>query len=545
MGPGGNHAGARMTDLLTADVVIIGSGVAGALCAYKLAQQGVKVLVLEAGPRVQRADIIREFQKSPHFDLSAGYPNPDWAPRPDWSNPGEAYVVQSGPIPNQMEYLRVVGGTTWHWSGTAMRLRPGDFRMFSLYQVGVDWPISYDMLESDYVSAEQEMGVAGDAEVGPRLPRSMPFPMPAIPPSYAEKWVAARLRDVGLPFNSSTSARNTQPYDGRAQCAGFGTCSPICPTGAQYSAMVHVEKAERLGARVLENCRVDRLNTDAAGQIQSVSFSRADGTAGTARGRLFALAANGIETPRLLLMSASDQHPQGLANSSGQVGCNYMDHPGLYLRMALPKPVYSGRGPVTTQQCLTYTEGDFRRSHSGWLLDTLNTLDLHQITQQALAEGLAPPTLDEVIRQRVIHQFQIDAHMEQLPDVRNRITLNWARRDRAGQPGIELYYGYGEYEQAGFEKIRGVFRTIGQALGACSVHISEPFVHHHLMGATRMGSDPRRSVADGYGRSHDHANLFLLGSSLFPTAGTVNPTLTIAALALRSARAMVQQLRST
>ncbi len=532
-----------MSETLNADVVIVGSGVAGALCAYQLAQQGVKVLLLEAGPRLQREAIVKGFQVSPHFDLSAGYPNPDWAPRPDWVNPDNAYIVQSGPAVNQMEYLRVVGGTTWHWSGTAMRLRPDDFRMFSQYQVGVDWPISYDMLEPDYARAEQELGVAGDAGVSPRLPRSTPFPMPPVPPSFAERWVGERLRAIGLSFNSSASARNTQPYDGRSQCAGFGTCAPICPTGAQYSAMVHVEKAERLGVRVLENCRADRLHTDAAGQIQSVSFSRADGTVGTASGKLFALAANGIETPRLLLMSASDKYPQGLANSSGQVGRNYMDHPGLYLQMVLPEPVYSGRGPVTTQQCLAYTEGDFRRSHAGWLLDTLNTLDMHQITLQALLEGLVPPALDEVIRQRATHQFQIDALMEQLPDACNRITLDWAKRDRAGQPGIQLHYGYGEYEQAGFEKIRGIFHTIGQTLGASSTHISEPFVHSHLMGAARMGDDSRYAVADSHGRTHDHANLFLLGSSLFPTAGTVNPTLTIAALALRSARAMQQQLR--
>lgn len=531
-----------MSEVLAADVVIVGSGVAGALCAYRLAQQGVNVLVLEAGPRLQREAVIRGFQASPYFDLSAGYPNPDWAPRPDWGNANDPYIAQPGPVINRMEYLRVVGGTTWRWSGSALRLRPEDFRLFSSYQVGVDWPISYDTLEPDYARAEQELGVAGEAAANPGQTRSTPFPMPAVPPSHAEKWVSKRLRAAGLPFTARSVARNTLPYDGRGQCAGFGTCSPICPTGAQYSAMVHVEKAERLGVRVLENCRVDRLNTDSRGQIQSATFSRPDGTSGTARGKLFVIAANGIETPRLLLMSASEQYPQGLANSSGQVGRNYMDHPGLYLQMDLPEPVYSGRGPVTTQQCLTYTEGGFRRSHAGWLMDTNNTLDLHQIAQQALDKGLLPPALDEAIRQRAIHQFQIDAHMEQLPDAGNRITLNWAQRDRARQPGIQLHYAYGEYEQAGFEQIRNVFRSIGQTLGARNVRLSEPFAHHHLMGATRMGADPRHSVADSHGRTHDHANLFLVGSSLFPTGGTSNPTLTIAALALRAARAILRQL---
>ncbi|MDP2821983.1 MAG: GMC family oxidoreductase [Sulfuritalea sp.] len=532
-----------MSNGLTADVVIVGSGVAGALCAYRLARRGVKVLILEAGPRIRREAIINGFQNSPQLDLSAGYPNPDWAPRPDWGKAADPYILQTGPVINRMEYLRVVGGTTWHWSGNALRLRPEDFRLASLYQAGIDWPISYDILEPDYAAAERELGVAGDDDADRGLPRSTRFPLPPVPPSHAEKWVAKRLRTAGLSFTARPSARNTLPFDGRGQCAGFGSCSPICPTGAQYSAMVHIEKAERLGVRVMENCRVDRLDTNASGKVRSLAFSRSDGSTGTARGTIFAIAANGIETPRLLLMSASAQHPHGLANSSGQVGRNFMDHLGLYVRMDLPEAVYTGRGPVTTQQCLDYCEGGFRRSHAGWLMGTDNTLDLHQLAEQELARGLWPPALDEAIRQRARHQYQINAHMEQLPAADNRITLNWALRDRAGQPQIRLHYSFGEYEQAGFARIRGVFRTIGQTLGARDTRLSEPFAHHHLMGATRMGIDPRRSVADSHGRTHDHANLFLLGSSLFPTGGTANPTLTIAALTLRITRAMLQQLR--
>ena len=533
-----------VSEQLAAQVVIVGSGVAGALCAYRLALAGVKVLVLEAGPRIARESVVQRFKTQPLLDLSAGYPNPDWAPRPDWGSGADPYIEQAGSAILRMEYLRVVGGTTWHWSGSALRLRPEDFGMYSRFRQGVDWPIAYDQLETDYVAAEKELGVAGDAAADPALPRSTPFPLPPVPPSYAEKWVAERLHGAGLSFTARPVARNTLPFDGRSQCAGFGTCSPICPTGAQYSAMVHVEKAQHLGVRVLENCRVERLHADTLGKIRSVAFTRSDGSTGTAQGALFAIAANGIETPRLLLMSVSERYPQGLANSSGQVGRNFMDHPGLYVRMELPEAVYAGRGPITTRQCLDYCQGSFRRSHPAWLMDTNNTLDLHSLTEEALSRGLWPPELDEFVRQRARHQFQIDAHMEQLPHLDNRITLDWTRRDRAGQPRIRLNYSYGDYEKAGFEQIRGVFRSISQTLGARSTHLSEPFAHHHLMGTTRMGFDPHRSVTDAHGRTHDHGNLFLLGSSLFPTVGTANPTLTIAALTLRSARAMLRQLQS-
>lgn len=531
-----------MSDALTADVVIVGSGVAGALCAYRLAQQGVKVLVLEAGPRVTREAIVRGFQESPFLNLSAGYPNPAWAPRPDWGNAPDSLIEQTGD-PNRLEYLRIVGGTTWQWSGSALRLRPADFRLHSLYRLGLDWPLDYEMLEPDYAEAERELGVAGDPAADPELSRSTPFPLPPVPPSYAENWITPRLRTLGLDFTARPAARNTLPYDGRSQCAGFGTCTPICPTGAQYSAMVHVEKAERLGVPILQNCRVDRIDANPQGLIERVVFSRPDGSKGSARATLFALAANGIETPRLLLMSASDRYPHGLANSSDQVGRNYMDHPGLSIKMDLPEAVFPGRGPVATRQCTNYCDGSFREKHAAWLMDTNNTLDLHSITQQALSDGLWQPELEGVIRLHALHQFQIDAHMEQLPSASNRITLDWLRRDDAGQPKIKMDYAFGNYELAGFARIREVFADIGKAAGARNVHISEqPFAHNHLMGAARMGRDPRQSVTDSHGRTHDHSNLFLLGSALFPTSGTANPTLTIAALTLRTSRAMLQQL---
>ena len=285
MGRSAQNDETTVSEQLAAEVVIVGSGVAGALCAYRLALSGVKVLVLEAGPRITRESVVQAFKKQPQLDLSAGFPNPHWAPRPDWGSGADPYIDQAGSTILHMEYLRVVGGTTWHWSGSALRLRPEDFGMYSRFRQGVDWPITYDQLETDYAEAEKELGVSGDPAADPGLPRSTPFPLPPVPPSYAEKWVAERLHSAGLSFTARPVARNTLPFDGRSQCAGFGTCSPICPTGAQYSAMVHVDKAQRLGVRVLENCRVDRLHADTSGQIRSVAFTRSDGSTGTSTRR--------------------------------------------------------------------------------------------------------------------------------------------------------------------------------------------------------------------------------------------------------------------
>ena len=165
---------------LEADIVIVGSGIAGAISAYKLAQKGLSVLVLEAGPRIERQDVVKQFQNTHKLDFSSGFPNEDWAPRPDWGRAdGDQYIDQSTNTDiMRMEYLRVVGGTTWHWSANSIRLLPSEFKMQTNYGVGVDWPFDYEELEPYYSEAEQEMGVAAKDGEDDGSPRSAPYPIP-------------------------------------------------------------------------------------------------------------------------------------------------------------------------------------------------------------------------------------------------------------------------------------------------------------------------------------------------------------------------------
>jgi len=524
-----------MTAQISTEVLIIGSGVAGAMCAYALAQKGIKVTILEAGPRIKRDEVVTGFKQSPYLDLSAGYPNAVWAPRPDWGQGQDRYIEKTGPDILTLEYLRVVGGTTWHWAGIAIRPHPNDFKLRNLYGVGDDWPISYQDLEPYYVQAEYEMGVAGDSSINDGSPRSKRYPLPPIPPTYVENLITKTLNTIAITFISRPSARNSLPFDNRVQCQGYNTCSPICPTGAQYSAMVHVNKAEALGVQVIENTRVDRLETDKSGHISAVHFGRPDGSKGVAEGRLIVIAANGIETPRLLLMSRNEQCPDGLANHSGVVGRYFMDHPGLRCEMILPQPVYAGRGPVSTTISFTFRDGSFRSERAAWTLSVNNRVNIQDTANNALRDGLLPPELDKTIRNRAFHEGEIDTLMETLPNRDNRITLDWSKRDSAGQPGMRIYFSYGDYEKAGFEFSREIFLKSAKALNALDTKISEPYSHHHLMGMTRMGNDPETSVVDSDCRSHEHPNLFIASSSVFPTGTTANPTLTIAALSLRLA----------
>jgi choline dehydrogenase-like flavoprotein len=524
----------------SADVVIIGSGVAGALCAWRLAQKGLKVLILEAGPRIERKDIVQGFVGAHHLDLSAGFPNERWAPRPDWGTPTDDYIRQTGKTA-RIEYLRVVGGTTWHWGAHCVRFLPRDFRIRSLYGVGDDWPISYDDIEPFYALADKEFGVCGnDAEDG-GSPRSTPFPLPPIPFSLAERTIAQKLAGLGYRFAAYPAARNTRDYDGRPQCRGYGVCSPICPIGAQYSASVHVHKAEALGVRLIENARVDRIEAAPDGRIVAAHFKRPDGSEGAATGRIFVLAANGVESPRLLLASASERYPAGLANASDQVGRNFNDHPGSTLRLVMPDAIYSGRGPQATHVCNDLRDGPSRSTHAAMKFVAYTTVKLHDVAEHYLKQGLRPPELDRAIRHHALRQVEFDAHIEQLPDPDNRITIDWSDRDTAGQPRMVLHYGLGEYEQRAGAVIAKMFDDFVRVTGGHD-HGRQHFVsHHHLMSALRMGNNPRTSVVDGECRAHDHPNLFVGGSAVFTTGGTANPTLTVAALSLRMAETIGSQ----
>jgi glucose dehydrogenase len=524
-----------------ADVVVIGSGVAGALCAFTLAQRGLKVLVLEAGPRIDRSKILDNLNSTYGLDLSSGYPNPDWSPRPDWSQGNDRYIRQSGPDLLRLEYLRVVGGTTWHWGGGCDRLLPTDLRLQSSYGVGVDWPISYHDLEPYYVRAERELGVAGDDAATGGSERSAPFPLAPVPQSFADKIIAEKLHALGIPLTSRAAARNTAPFDSRPRCDGFGTCSPLCPIGAQYSAIVHVEHAEQLGARVLAESRVDRLKADANGRIIAAQFGRTDGSLGMATAKIFVVAAHGVESPRLLLASADETVPKGIGNSSDQVGRNYMDHYGAEISLLTSPPLYPNRGPIFTSSIHAFRDGPLRATEAALMIYPANQANVFDLTVDLINGGDLPPTLDSEIRKRASRSVVFTVFAEQLPQSENRVTIDWSDRDTSGQPRIQLSYTVGDYTRAGLRRGVDVVKHVGEMLGSHNVQVAFNS-HSHIMGTIRMGHSQKTSVVDDVGRSHDHSNLFVVGSAVFPTSAAASPTLTIAALSLRTADAIAQQL---
>ena len=542
-----------------ADVCIVGAGPAGTLVAYRLARAGHDVVILEAGERFEFGDRQARMEVS----LRPGHDQTEvWGveeERDAFTSSGDV------PYPLNLRRARGVGGSTLHWNGRVDRLSPKDFEMGSRYGLAADWPIGYEDLRPYYAAAERELGAAGadDNPLGP--PREEPYPMDAFPSSYSDALFAEACEELGIETHSIAGARNSEPYDGRSPCVGYGTCSPVCPSGAKYSADVHARKAEAEGARVIDRAVVRRLEHDDGGdRVTAAVYRTPDGGTHRQTARQFVLAAGGVENPRLLLLSRSEAHPDGLANSSGAVGRYFMEHPLAILTGELETPTGQNRIGFSTMGSYQFYEPD-RPSDGSFRLSFLNRagpgvveLALRQrdplrslrdaVTAPGVS-GLAEVAADarpiqwgddllETLRDRYGNHFTIMAEIEPLPDPANRVTLDEERTDEFGDPVPEVSWSRGDHGERTIERAFEVMERIVDRLDAEPRWTERVRTWHgvgHLSGTTRMGTDPGESVVDPDLRTHDVENLHVVGSSPFVTMGATAPTLTIAALALRLA----------
>ena len=533
---------------IEADAVVVGSGIAGALLAARLAKAGVRVAIVEAGPRIDRQQALETFVAAPLRTPESPYPRSAAADFPI-SEDADHWYRQAGPDPFKSTYLKAVGGTSWHWLGTCLRFLPSDFQLRSRYGRGVDWPIGYADLEPFYQQAEQELGVAGNSDDDLGSPRSGRLAMPAIPATYLDQVFQRRLADTPYTVSATPQARNAVAFDGRPACCGSASCIPICPIGAKYDASVHVAKAERLGAALHENATATRIETDANNRISGIRLHRRDRSSAVARGRVYVLAAHAVETPRLLLHSRSERNPRGVANASDQVGRNLMDHP-IQLSWALAgEPVWPYRGPISTSGIENLRDGAERQgrgsfrtqiSNDGWNWPTGGAFTA---AGDLARQGLRGSALREAVRHQTARHVQLASLVEQLPRPENRIALHEEEKDAYGVPLPKVYYDIGDYARRGLDAARNAHAEVFAKLASTAVrHMDEFQGAGHIIGTCRMGEDPKTSVVDPQLRSHQHDNLYLVGSGAFPTSGTANPTLTIAALSLRLADELLGSL---
>jgi choline dehydrogenase-like flavoprotein len=377
--------------------------------------------------------------------------------------------------------------------------------------------------------------------------------MPAFAPSYSDSLFASACERLGVDMHSAGNARNSEGTEDAPPCVGYGTCKPVCPSRAKYTAERHVAAAEADGATVVAEAPVQRLETDASGErvVRAVYADDADdGSERTVEAEQFVLAAGGVETPRLLLLSADESNPDGLANASGAVGRYLMDH------------LFAGTGGVLDEPT--------RQKHVGF-----NTSECHQFYDDPTAgasgtAGSIPPTDadcgpiklefvnyagpsptdvaldaerwgDDLLaeaRETYGRFLEVGALVGQLPRAENRVELDPERTDDHGNPVPRVVWDLDDRTRRTIERANEIQEHILGALGVdvrWQVGPETTGPAFHQMGTTRMGTDPASSVVDPRLRAHDHPNLSVVSSSVFPTGGAMNPTLTIAALALRAA----------
>jgi choline dehydrogenase-like flavoprotein len=366
--------------------------------------------------------------------------------------------------------------------------------------------------------------------------------MTKIWPSWSDLVFTRALdaRDVAgrrLSVLSTPSARNSQAYDGRPPCAGNASCVPICPIGAKYDGSVHVKKSLAKGAQLRDKTVVLRLDADADGLVRTVHFKRWDQSEGTVQGRIVIVAANAIESAKLLLLS-------GLAQSSGQVGQNLMDHLQKAVLGTAREPLYPFRGPPSTSGIETFRDGDFRKvrgafrmslGNDGWSRTGSPQTDVARLIQGA---GLFGRELRDRLFHDVSRQVRMSCSVEVLPNPANRVTLS-PLEDSFGVPRPQLHFATDDYTRTAFGPALDVILEVFRAIDATVTSVDRNPLNYsgagHIMGTCRMGFDPKQAVVDPDCRSFDHRNLYVVGAGTFPTCGTANPTITVAALALRAA----------
>jgi choline dehydrogenase-like flavoprotein len=504
------------------DLCIIGSGFAGSMIASELASTGKRIAIVEAGDWDDREATLRAVAQG-----TVPLTTPTYLDSPISVHAGQDWA---------RGWSHNVGGHLW-WTAFALRPMETSFRTSSLYGVGEDWPISYDELEPYFCKAEDELGVSGDSSIGPR--RSRPYPMQAMPFSYADEKVIAALRALGVKSGALPVARNRVARRGRAACCFSGTCG-TCPTTAKYRAdLAHVQSAIAAKNVTLFKQHVGlRLVLDARGRVDHLLCALPDRSERTISAGTFVVACNTVESARLLLASAQDGHPRGLGNRHDQVGRYLMDHMDVAAGGRSPAPLFMHRSAVAVL-VRQFEDGPLRKERAGFFFTPGASFDALSTAKMLVEEqGLFGEPFKQGLLDSLSHVVGMSAQLEMLPVAGNRVELDPDHRDLLGRPGLRITLRCGEYEQRGAAAAYEVMSAVLKKMGITQVFGGPEILGSgaHAMGTTRMGTDPARSVVDRRLRVHDVDNLYVASSATFPTSnGAANPTLTLVALSLRLA----------
>jgi choline dehydrogenase-like flavoprotein len=294
----------------------------------------------------------------------------------------------------------------------------------------------------------------------------------------------------------------------------------------------------------LVNAVVYRIEHDDQGKIVAVHYMDPDKTSHRVTGKLFVLAANAIETPKLMLISKSDKYPNGIGNSSDQVGRNLMDHPGTSVTFLSKEPVWPGRGPMRLSCINNLRDGPTRSEYSSMKINVGNYSPMRAVNEYLISKGIYGAEFDAKVRDYCSRWVVVNSFFDILPDPENRITASSEFKDAMGIARPEVHYRMSDYIDKAAKVARGHYATIAGLFEASDIRYDDKyFNNNHIMGTLIMGDNPADSVVDKDLRSHDHRNLFIASSGVMASAGTVNCTLTLCALAMRLADKLITEAK--
>lgn len=506
-------------------VLVIGSGAGGGTLANELCQKGVKVILLEAGAQHSIAD-FQNNEWNAFGQLS-------WLDKRTTS--GSWRVAKDFPgLPAWI--CKTVGGTTTHWAGASLRIQEHEFKAKTNYGEidGAnlqDWPLALSDLEPYYEKAEDKLGVTRTHDI------------PGLPGNNNFKVMYTGAKRLGYQsVHTGRMAINSRPRNGRSQCLQIGFCFQGCKSGAKWSTLyVDIPAAEATGNLDLRpESHVLNIEHDDSGKVTGVVYMDKDGNQQMQKARAVCVAGNSIETPRLLLNSASSKYPDGLANSSGQVGKNYMRHMTGSVYATFDRPVNMYRGTTMAGIITDESVNDPARGFTGGY--EMETLALGIPFMAAFLDpGAWGPKFT-----RAMDNYDHMAGMwlvgEDMPQESNAITLHAEEKDQYGMPIPNVHFDDHPNDIAMRNHAFKQGSAVYDAAGANMVYETPPYPSTHNLGTCRMSDKAEDGVCNKFGQSHDIPNLFISDGSQFTTGAAENPTLTIVTLAIRQADYVAEQL---
>lgn len=547
------------------DAIVVGAGMAGGAIAFLLARAGVRVTLLEQGPEIRDTD---------HAILRDEW---EWGISREWSfNPNIRGLDQDYPVTGsgfQPYMYNGVGGSTNHYAGYWHRLKPVDFRKGTEHGLEgtIDWPITHEELAPYYRLNDRYVGVSGHAG-DPAHPDREPAPCPPLKHGRYNKLVSQGLDRLGWHWWPGENAIISEPYEGRLPCNLCGMCTMGCPRGSLgTSTQAYIRRALPLGLDLRPNVRVIRVSTGSSGAVDGVELvDRETGAGSRIDAPLVVVACNGIGSPRLLLNSASPQHPDGLANDQDVVGRHLILHGYRLGDLWFDEPTEHYKGPWGAGiYCSEYYDTDTGRGAVNGMTLTFGGGFGPATSALGGVTGITPAPWGEGHRrefdQRFDHYVFAAIQTEDLPVPTNRVTLDPDETDSSGMPAAHVHYELHDNDRTllafGSHRVREVAEAAGaravdlqpldegpgmadMASGAGRAPGEAPNEYSppgwHLMGTCRMGSGPSDSVVDKWHRAWNVPGLVVCDGSSMTTGGAGNPTSTIGALAVRCGEQLVR-----